>query len=321
MQPTVKSRTSGWLELLRLPNLLTVPGDPMAGYFLALQGHAAQATRLLTAIGISLCWYMGGLILNDVVDFHEDRRDRPRRPLPSRRVSRAAAGAAAVALFLLGGALVPLLGAPARSIALALLLSILLYDLGGKNIRLLGAVNMGLCRGFSLLLGAAAAAGHDWASPSPTLAFDVVVLYVASVTHLAREETSARRVGGERWAPAFVIAASFALLSRLQPPTSLTAMVMFACSFIFACALAVLVADTLDLAVPEDRASDPQPLQRQLRRWVVPDLIGLLVGALLLIQAGLIMIARGGEPAQLAGIALLAAWPFSRMLSRRFYAS
>ena len=321
MQPAVKSRTSGWLELVRPPNLLTVPGDPIAGYFLAMPSLIVHPGLLLASVGTSLCWYVAGLILNDVMDFEEDRRDRPQRPLPSRRVSRVAALTAALLLFVLGGAMALTLGSAARGMALALLLSILLYDLGGKKIPILGAVNMGLCRGFSLLLGAAAAAGHDWCTPPPTLAFDVLVIYVASVSHLAREEASLHKVGGERWIPAFVIAGSFALLSRLQPPTSLTAMAVFCCSWLFACALALLVADTLDLAVPEDRAADPQPLRRQLRRWVVPDLIGLLLGAILLVQAGLIMVTRGDETAQLASLCLLAAWPFHRMLSRAFYAS
>ena len=321
MQPTVKSRTSGWLELLRPPNLLTVPGDPIAGYFLAMPALAVQPRLLATSIATSVCWYVAGLILNDVVDFEEDRHDRPQRPLPSRRVARSAALTVAILLFVVGGLFALTLGAAARWMALALLLSILIYDLGGKKVPILGAVNMGLCRGFSLLLGAAAAAGHGWCTPPPTLAFDVLVVYVASVSHLAREEASLRKAGGERWIPAFVIAGSFALLSRLQPPTSLTAMMVFCCSFLFACALALLVADTLELAVPEDRSADPQPLRRQLRRWIVPDLIGLLLGAILLVQAGLIMVSQGGEAAQLAGVFLLAAWPFHRILSRSFYAS
>src|SRR5260221_228220 len=70
-----------WLQLFRAPNLLTVPGDPIAGYLLACFGAVEEG--LWPAIGASVCFYAGGLLLNDLADLAEDRRERPSRPLPS----------------------------------------------------------------------------------------------------------------------------------------------------------------------------------------------------------------------------------------------
>ena len=70
-----------WLRLLRFPNLFTVPGDPLAGFFLA--GAAAPPGNALLAVGAALCFYVCGLVLNDLVDVGEDARERPGRPLPA----------------------------------------------------------------------------------------------------------------------------------------------------------------------------------------------------------------------------------------------
>jgi 4-hydroxybenzoate polyprenyltransferase len=66
---------------LRLPNLFTVPGDPIAGFLLAC-GAANQRVALLDyrvafAVIASLCLYSAGLVMNDLFDLEEDRRDRP----------------------------------------------------------------------------------------------------------------------------------------------------------------------------------------------------------------------------------------------------
>src|SRR5687768_2365240 len=78
------ARRRAWLQLLRAPNLFTVPGDPLAGYLLATQLLALPGDlRVALAIGASFCFYSAGLMLNDLLDLREDRRDRPERPLPS----------------------------------------------------------------------------------------------------------------------------------------------------------------------------------------------------------------------------------------------
>ena len=89
-----------WLRLVRLPNLLTVPGDPVSGFLLAAaaKGQMPHIGKMAAAAGASLCLYIFGLILNDMVDLAEDARERPERPLPSGSVTVAQARMAAIAM-------------------------------------------------------------------------------------------------------------------------------------------------------------------------------------------------------------------------------
>ena len=78
-----------WLQLFRVPNLLTVPGDPLAGFLIAAGGRLDS--RAACAVVASLAFYAAGLAMNDLADFAEDTRERPKRPLPSGAIPRSTA--------------------------------------------------------------------------------------------------------------------------------------------------------------------------------------------------------------------------------------
>ncbi len=185
----------GWLELLRIPNLLTVPGDPLAGWALATAGAAVGIPW--TVCVASVLFYAAGLLLNDVADVAEDRIARPNRPIPSARVSRAAAAWAAVAFAAAGLVLCFRVSPKTGFAAVELVVMVCLYDLWFKRLPVVGPVAMGFCRGLNVMLGAAAAP----ACPTTTavlVAAGAETLYIAVVTHLARRETR----GGTWWTPA-----------------------------------------------------------------------------------------------------------------------
>src|SRR5204862_7712842 len=92
-------RMKAWLQLFRFPNLFTVPGDPLAGFLIATGGRLDS--RALCAVFASLCIYAAGLAMNDLADFAEDLRERPKRPLPSAAISRSAAWIVVANLILL----------------------------------------------------------------------------------------------------------------------------------------------------------------------------------------------------------------------------
>jgi len=140
-----------WLQLLRAPNLFTVPGDSVAGYLLASGGHADALTAAMAFA--SLCFYGYGLLLNDIADLDEDRRERPERPLPKGMASVGTARLVAIALAVL--ALIPCANRPGTlSVGILLVAIIATYNIWSKRIAILGPLNMGLCRGLSFLLGA-----------------------------------------------------------------------------------------------------------------------------------------------------------------------
>jgi len=182
---------SAWAALLRLPNLLTVPGDVFAGAALSLLGLFAAGTApdfsafalpvVLCAVS-SLCMYSAGVALNDFADRDIDAAERPLRPLPSGAIPPRAAFMAGVAL--LAGALAASrgvassacagAGVPIRefvflrfftlpaeaplAVAGVLAAVVALYDFPPFRRRMPHAALavIALCRGLNVLLGAAA---------------------------------------------------------------------------------------------------------------------------------------------------------------------
>ncbi|MBQ7189880.1 MAG: UbiA family prenyltransferase [Kiritimatiellae bacterium] len=196
---TTPSVSRAWLALCRVPNLLTVPGEPVAGFLLASAPDAQQLSlhALLLVVGCSLCLYLFGLVLNDVMDVEEDRRDRPDRPIPSGAISIHQARIFAVLVGLLGLNLATLLNRPTLFAAVALATLIFLYDAFLKRVPVIGVLAMGLCRGGSFLLGILAANPRFYHLESTdisplipvSLAFLAVTLYVTGFSQVAKHET------------------------------------------------------------------------------------------------------------------------------------
>ncbi len=309
-----------WLQLFRAPNLLTVPGDPMAGYFLACFGVAEN--RMWPVIVASLCFYGGGLLLNDLADLEEDRRERPSRPLPSGAASPRAV--LVVLLILFTGALVLcwLVDLSTLAVGGALLAAVALYNLHTKRVPIIGAVNMGACRALSMLLGATAVSHGDLTIPllmkgrldHLLAALTVLGAYIAAVTHLARFETRQSVPGSAKVLPALILTAGCAVfLSKLQlakgvelflrdrqPNPALVGLIIFIIALWGAWSVAIILL--------RDRTTP------------VPPQIGHLIRLLLLFQAALCA-ASGTMEGMSAAVILVLLWPISRVLGRWFYAS
>lgn len=191
-RPHPTPRLHAWLELLRLPNLFTVPGDVLAGWALAGQGGNPTLT-LLASLGL----YAAGLLWNDLFDLRIDARERPRRPLPSGRVHCRHALFAALVLSVLA----PLLALNAWPVAVTLLALILFYDALAKRFAGLGVVTMGACRGVNLLLGVAVACpgGPSAWPPLAWLAAGLMTLYIVGVSIVARNEANPRAKVSRDW--------------------------------------------------------------------------------------------------------------------------
>ncbi len=207
----------------------------------------------MPCVGVSLACYCAGLVINDLADFSEDLRERPSRPLPSGNVSRGTAFALAVFFIAMALAAAAIAGRAVLMVTLLLLSAILWYNLLAKKSALVAPIAMGLCRGLSVMAGAAAIFPlhhptfiiHNSLPPlQPFLPASVIALYIAGITALARTETGNPRI---------------------------------------------------------------------------PPLIGSLIRGLLFIQAGFCLAAGGCGWA--AALLLLALWPVSRLVARRFYAS
>ncbi|MFE5956659.1 SCO3242 family prenyltransferase [Streptomyces rubiginosohelvolus] len=149
-----RQRLRAWAELLRVSALFSVPGDALAGAA-AVGRRPGRGTAL--AIGASLCLYEAGMALNDWADRDEDAVDRPHRPIPSGRISPAAALGAAGVLTAAGLALAARAGRPALTVATGLAATVWAYDLHLKHTKA-GPAAMAAARSLDLLLGATATA-------------------------------------------------------------------------------------------------------------------------------------------------------------------
>ena len=303
-----------WLQLFRAPNLFTVPGDPIAGFLLAYgaseKGAALLDLRVAFAIVASLCLYCAGLAMNDIVDLAEDKRDRPKRPLASGAITIQTAWIATAVLSLTGLLAMNLVAGSAGLLsAVATLGCVALYNGVTKGIPVIGAINMGLCRGLSLLLGAVAFSKQFWPQPGiVVLGALVATAYIAAVTNLARYETGTKVPGFARVQPALVLLGAFILFNLGHGPLlERPATALLGVCLIFAAA----------------------EVGRLFRKQAppLPPVIGALIRVLLPIQAALCVVFPKEQTfaltaqTQFIAIALLVLMPVSRAVGRRFYAS
>ena len=184
---TVHSSVKDWLQLFRVPNLLTVPGDPIAGAILASAGQGITVERVFLVAMASVGLYAAGLLMNDVVDVEVDKKERPGRPIASGVVSRSMATLVAVALGVSSLVFCMVAGKEVAVVGLCLAAAILLYNGLLKNVPVLGAATMGACRALSVLLGASLVEG-GMTSRLVVVAALILLVYMTCVTLLARHE-------------------------------------------------------------------------------------------------------------------------------------
>jgi hypothetical protein len=182
-----------YLQLIRLPNVVTAAADSLAGWLLVI-GSAADPGHWLPLTAASMVLYASGTALNDVFDVEIDRSERPGRPLPSGRVSYKTAAWLGGSGLLIGPALALASGSMKSAVVATILaLFILAYNAGLKH-TWVGPLFMGSCRGLNLLLGMS----HAQALGGP-IAWSAAVaygLYVVGITVMSRSETSGGVRGG-----------------------------------------------------------------------------------------------------------------------------
>lgn len=195
-----------WLRLFRLPNIFTAWADVAMAFIITQPGLERLPTFIALLVASSLL-YSAGMVLNDVFDVEQDRRERPHRPLPSGHISLSTArivGFGMLALGVIVGAAAGYLpgtdaALPWRSgvVAGLLALCVVLYDAVLKRTPV-GPVFMGLCRFFNVLLGMSCAGERFLADTPWTLYFPPGYLliaaalgtYVLGITLLARTEAT-----------------------------------------------------------------------------------------------------------------------------------
>lgn len=289
-----------WCELFRLPNLPSAPGDALAGAAVASVAVCARPTaRELLAVALcALFLYMAGLAQNDWADADEDRRIAPDRPIPSGRMTRAAAGVAVILCAGVSLLTAFIFGLPSHWYVMAGFLFLLMtaYNFLKGRFPRFGLVAMGLCRGVSLLCGAVAMGGMAGFRAALPLAVGWTA-YIASVTLLgAQEERAAAGLPWVRFLPALIPWIPMSVFFWIPS----TDPIRMSCAVLGT----VATAGVWTMAVaPLGRPHTPE--QRRAA-------VGAAIGALLYWQTGFALLAEGMTAGLLMALAL-----FSRRMIRR----
>jgi 4-hydroxybenzoate polyprenyltransferase len=276
-------RLTDFVELVRAPAALSVPGDVVAG-----AGAAGVLDRRTAALaGASICLYWAGMAANDWADRERDAAVRPERPIPSGRVSARAAVGIAVGLTAAGVAIAGRAAGP-RGLAVAapLVASIWAYDLWAKNTAA-GPTLMATCRALDVLLGAST--GRVRPAVGAAAAIGV---HTYTVTALSRQEVT----GGRPRLAAATLATTAGLAGAVAAGRADTAVTR-----LLACAYALSYGRAQARIITDSAA-------HRVRAAVVAGIVGLptLQGALA---------SRAGSVR--AGLAVAAAAPLARRLARK----
>lgn len=211
------SSSKGWLSLFRPPNLFTVPGDPLVGTLLAALalGLPPNWNQIYAVLGATLAFYASGLLANDYFDRFIDAIERPDRPIPSGAVNPTSVKWWAILLSVSGLLLTLPAGRTASMTGVMLMVAIWFYNAIGKNIAWLAPVSMGICRGLSLMMGAAVLGIQGIISIPVIIAAAFITLYVALITFIARYEADPEAApipDWSRWSIPIILTAGLLLL-------------------------------------------------------------------------------------------------------------
>lgn len=200
--------------LIRLPNSFTVISNVTAAYLIGSQGDIAVKSLSFLIIA-SLCFYHGGIVLNDCVDIKEDKLNQPNRPLASGAIKFGFALALVVYLLGFGVAITYTFGSDTFKLGVLLGASILAYNFAPRE-GLVGCLIMGACRGLNwLVVLSAVGALKEFAYYAA-----VISVYVMSLTFLSRDEEYAKRPWLAWLSVAGMGVAGVIFLAKLNPDTA-----------------------------------------------------------------------------------------------------
>jgi len=260
---------------------------------------------MLAVMGTSICLYLFGLVVNDIVDFEADRAERPDRPLPSGQITVAQAKVAVIVMGLLGMGLASIMGWDA--LGLASVLALVIY---GYN-RFKHIYMMGLCRMSSFLLGVVVAVPQRCIGDFPSridadqrtiLALVTIFAYTIAFSAVAKNEMAAEKpMGFKRWMPFVVLLATLPCVLLTAGQTEGVAPTVFIILMCMALMWSWMLGGMMYRLQP------------------VPKTVAGHIRNLLLVQACLCV--ATGDAGVFPALFLFALWILFPRLAKRFYSS
>lgn len=228
-----------WAQLVRVPNTLTSCADVLAGMCIAggtANHFALHPIAAILASCASICFYWGGMVLNDVFDIDQDREQGRPGPLVTGSISLQSAVRAGTVLLACGTILSmvsPLGIGPFRErgswlwiagpglIGCILAAAVFAYD-GPCKKSLIAPAVMGLCRSLNMSLGLAIMAAAipvtlGWSATAVVMGHG---LYITGLTVAARREADLSQSRGRLifgWGICGLGAMLIAFSARMEP--------------------------------------------------------------------------------------------------------
>ncbi len=288
---TIKNQTFAWLQLFRLPNLFTIPGEAIVGGLLV-----GISLKTVTAAGfVFLLIYIGGLIVNDIADYEEDRRERSWRPLPSGRISKSSATTVAFICYVSSLVFSFLIDGSSEFFAVTVLIIILtlIYNLAARKIPPLGWTTVASCRA---LIPVSFFLISDKTVLTPLIYSAGIFLYIWIISAAAHNET--------RRAPSFPIH----IILPLTVFFCLSTLNIYSGISIYALLWSLpAVFISLYFSFRIKKSKEPEKIQMY---------IGKSIGAVLFFQGAALLVVGNLE-----GIMLWALYPFSSFTAKTFKGS
>lgn len=182
------------LQLMRPANIITAIADifagvAIAGFLIPEIWDQELIIQILLLIISTAGLYSGGIVFNDIFDLKQDKINRPERVIPTGRVGLTEAKILGTSLFAIGLSSAFLVSTISGIIATSIILLALSYDKYAKHHKVIGPINMGLCRGGNLILGMSInidlAPEFLWIGLIP-------VVFIAAITLTAQKETKGK---------------------------------------------------------------------------------------------------------------------------------
>jgi len=174
-----------YLQLIRTPGIFTVFSNILLGFFVSQNGNFDWNSLciLLTASG---ALFLSGMALNDYFDYKIDKKERPNRPLPSKKIPRKNALYIGFGFLIIANILASFVGM--NSLVVTAIMSVLIigYDCKLKNVFGFGIFNLSVIRFLNVILGTTAVAFNQ---EIIHLAIPIAI-FVSAISVLAKEETS-----------------------------------------------------------------------------------------------------------------------------------
>jgi len=243
-------RLRGWFQLIRLPHLFTVPGDPLIGFLIAggmMQIGDKGYFPVAAVCFISFAMSLFGIITNDLADIQIDSTEHPDRPLPRGVISPRAASYTAQLCFL--AAVIPAicLGWRFSFVTLVALISIYSYNFYVKYRPKRASVMMAVMRDLTFGLGILIVSGTSLPRILLLMLYGVgLFLYYCGLNEITRSETLSKMVrpgGGKMLIGAcFCAIVPLVFTIKLLRDTSALLPVLFGLLAILLCAVYLLIA-------------------------------------------------------------------------------